>query len=425
MSQPFEKKPEFQLRRLRANWLSVLLITLTACDVPSINIGIGYIRLSLIVFIVLAVFIWKKLRVERKIILAFILFSLLLLPCLILSTNISRSLGYCLFIVTDFFFLSLLFARQVVVDTNFIRAIIISYRIQILAGAILVIGGVHPRAQFLYYEPSYFALALILYVAAVIHFWINKGVRSVAVDLGFLLVALASTQSATLLLAGAVVLIVTVFYYRPLAVLIAIPVSLAALYFAAVVYVENFDDFWAYTFRGIVSASDPLGALTAIAERGGNRLPRLLAAYDIFLSHPSVGVGLGAYESFTERLDLSVYYDNVEYLSVEGAPPINIYIEILATSGIIGFLGFLLFLGTVIRNACFSGVKERKMFLIAFSSMLLMLNFESSYLRPYLWMVIGCLCGLGATARGNSMFAPVSGLRGKAEAPLLQAAPFR
>ena len=425
MSQLFEKKPEFQLRPLQANWLSVLIITLTACDVPSINVGFGYIRLSLIILIAIATFTWKKLRVERSVIIAFIVFSLSLLPCLISSTNIIRSLGYYFFIVTDFFFLSLLFARQVAVDKNFIRAIIISYRIQILAGAVLVICGVHPRAQFLYYEPSYFALALILYIATAVYFWMHKGFRSVAVDLGFLLVALAITQSATLLLAGGVVLIVTVFYYRPLAVIIAIPASIAALYFAAVIYAENFDDLWAYTFRGILSASDPLGALTAIAERGGNRLPRLLAAYDIFLSHPSVGVGLGAYESFTEHLDLSVYYDNIEYLSVEGAPPINIYIEILATSGIIGFVGFLLFLAAVVRNACFSGIKEKKMFLIAFSSMLLMLNFESSYLRPYLWMVIGCLCGLAGTARENSMFAPVSGLRGKAEAPLLQTAPFR
>jgi O-antigen ligase len=118
--------------------------------------------------------------------------------------------------------------------------------------------------------------------------------------------------------------------------------------------------------------------------RGGNRMSRVLSAIDVFYLHPIFGVGFNAYEEYSMVIGINDYSGGIGYLSAKGGPPINIYIELLATSGIIGLSGFLILIAYIFLTS----FKNMSPFFIAVIAMLIMLNFESSIMRPYFWVAI-------------------------------------
>jgi O-antigen ligase len=170
----------------------------------------------------------------------------------------------------------------------------------------------------------------------------------------------------------------------------------AALY----VYSQFSNDLLATTVRLVISSPNTVEALV---ERGGNRIPRMLAAIYIFGNHPLVGVGIGQYRNTSNVVDLSAFAKGNSELSAQNDEAINIYVELLATTGIPTATLFFLFL---IRSVTIRKARElddrQKSILIGLVSMLLMLNFESNYLRPYLWMLLGAYAGIVRAPSGRT-----------------------
>ncbi|MCW8354475.1 hypothetical protein N5P32_00525 [Marinomonas pontica] len=98
------------------------------------------------------------------------------------------------------------------------------------------------------------------------------------------------------------------------------------------------------------------------------------------------GVGLSGYESYSVVNGVNDYSQGREYLKAVGVPVTNIYIEVLATTGIFGGFGFFCFIFFVLY-ICFKN--RSSPFSKATVVMLIILNFESNFLRPYFWLSWG------------------------------------
>ena len=157
------------------------------------------------------------------------------------------------------------------------------------------------------------------------------------------------------------------------------------VFILAVMYVDFVDDLNTLAIRKIINGDFDFSLLL---DRGGNRLSRFLSAKDVFLLNPWFGIGLSSYEDYSLIHGIPNYSQGVSYLNAVGLPVINIYLESLTTTGIVGFSGFCVFWGCFVRKALYNLWSP---FSSALLVMLLVLNFESNSLRPYLWLVIGLL----------------------------------
>ncbi len=132
-------------------------------------------------------------------------------------------------------------------------------------------------------------------------------------------------------------------------------------------------------------------------------MPRMQAAWDIFQQNPVFGVGIGVYNYYMDASDINdvAYTKGVPWISIRsGQPAVNIYLELLVTTGIVGALPFFAFL----LSFLFWGRGKPpdlidKSYLIAIITFFIMLAIESNYLRLYFWMLLGIYLGsLGAPA---------------------------
>lgn len=117
-------------------------------------------------------------------------------------------------------------------------------------------------------------------------------------------------------------------------------------------------------------------------------MSRFLSAWDVFIDNKWLGVGFNAYEEYSLRHGIVDYSKGINYLNAVGLPPINIYVELLATTGVLGLFGFVLFILNVIIR---SRSNQFSPFFYALITMLIMLNVESNISRPYFWLAIGLL----------------------------------
>ena len=131
---------------------------------------------------------------------------------------------------------------------------------------------------------------------------------------------------------------------------------------------------------------------------GGNRLQRVLIAYQALHDYPIFGVGLGALKNFS-----NLHYSADDFSIAGGAsssdfdtqaPATNILLELAAECGIVGLLAFLLLLWYIFKQT--KNKPEVVPFRIALWVTMLSLMIESSYLRPYVWMLYGISLGLSS-----------------------------
>ena len=254
------------------------------------------------------------------------------------------------------------------------------YRFEIVVALALYFAGIDERPRFLYYEPSYFSISMSVYLNLVIYRWVTE--RRGWPDVVLLLLYMVTSFSGAFLFVLSVSMLLNLSLRRWLAVAGVVFIALAAL----TVYVVAVEDLNTILIRGIFDGSVDV---FDILLRGGNRLSRLLVARDVFFQHPVLGVGTGAFESATAAGNYDVYNDDTPWLYADGLPAVNIYLEILATTGLIGALGFVVFFWKPIRWIAGRGFASPLCKGVA--CMLLVLTFESTYLRPYLWMALS-LC---------------------------------
>ncbi|HDT6529685.1 hypothetical protein [Raoultella ornithinolytica] len=364
---------------------SFSLTLLTGIDV----ISVAGVRLSLIPLIIFSVFIIMRKRRIPRISILILLFIVATLPSLLFTYDFQKSFSYVIWTIINFIAIIIPFSYLVSEDKdNAIRGMLFSFRFQIALGILLFISGVQGRAHLLYYEPSYFALALTPYILIVAQRYINQDKKyTYKWDLILVLISLYITKSANLLLILILSIIVTLFFGKnKIKSLIVFLIIFLILIILAFLYINYSDDLMADTIRNIISSPDKI---TSALVRTGNRWPRLLLTYDIAISH-FWGVGLGAFASFTDNHFFPMYVDLPWYLNPLHGEGMNIYLELAATGGWISLLLWVVF---NIKCIFISFRNDNQLIGMSLIVILLALNIESNIMRPYYWMILGmCMC---------------------------------
>lgn len=390
ISRPDAKIATFSVKQI----CLALLIATTGFDLLSVGSVENRVRVSYVLYLFLFVLLIRHMKVPKIQGILIGLFCVAAFVGMVLLGPSLHSILYIAWVLFSFLIIYPLFyyfGREHRAD--FLAATVLSARMQILAGVVVVAAGLQHRAALLYYEPSYFAYGLIPYVAITMWRLYTPKARESVLDLFLLLVALVETGSATLLLAtGVIWFVASCVNGIKLRQVIGVCSVILAFFLAIVIYAHISNDLLATTVRELLASPNRVETLV---QRGGNRIPRLLAAAYIFTDHPWLGVGIGQYRNVSKTVNLSSFSKGSADNSAQNNEAINIYIELLATTGIpTASLFFLFLLRTVMLRRPRELDDGQKAIFIALVSMLLMLNLESNYLRPYLWMLLGAYAGM-------------------------------
>ncbi len=395
-----------------------LLVASTGFDVLQIRLGENGLRFSYAVFFVLFIGLFRHMRFPRVQTLLIALFCGGAFAGMMQLGVSARSILYIAWVIFSYgviFPLFYYFGREH--RNSFLNGIVLAGRAQIIIGALLVILHLQIRARLLYYEASYFAYGLVPYCTIVVWGLLHKVRRNRALDCGLLVLAVLTTGSATLMLILALIwLLSSVVIGLKAKQVVRMIMAAAAVIVGLIVYAQFAHDLIAYTINSILGSGD---LITALLNRGGNRIPRLLGATYIFQLHPMVGVGIGQYRNFSNTVNLS-QFNGSAWNSAGDNQAINIYLELLVTTGIPTACVFFLFL---LRTVTLRKVRalddQQKVVYISLMAMLIMLNFEANYLRPYLWMMLGAYTGIVGlpTTRHLSLSVPLLSQFRRADEP--------
>lgn len=330
------------------------------------------------------------LNVNLFIVLAFFLSCF---PSVLASFAIGTSMGYMVWIIFNFLFISCVFKHLAEVDYySTIKGVINSYRVQIIAGALFYFVHLQDRAHFLYYEPSYFAIALIPYVIMVLCSVLQKDSIVITpsislMDFFLCLVAIYTTKSANLLLVFLIGFCVISLHGRKKFIKVSASLFILALAFIFLYYyAQQNDDLIAMTFKNIFMSGDIVDGLR---DRAGNRWYRFEMAYKIATEH-FWGVGIGAYIEYTlSNMSLYPQYSQLPwYLNPIGLPVINLYIEMAATCGWLALVIWLFWHYRLLFSRKVRLFKGTVIYYSLLVSMIILIT-ESSFMRPYYWILIG------------------------------------
>ena len=394
----------------------VLLITSVGFDRASIRVGEVTLRFSYLLFF--ATFVWlylsQRIKAEFSQTLLLIVFTLLAIPSWLISYNPLNSIAYIGWIWVNYIFIFLTFAFLAKHYSLLLyRSVLYSFRLQILAGWLLILLGINlnetifvsrttdawfnaGRAYLLYYEPSFFAIALSSYVAIIIDRLNRLGLKSCYIDLTILTIGIYSTKSATLLLA--IIIAVVVSSLTPklrsrrilLGAIIGIILSVGAYGYAM-----TQKDLVANTLHAVITSDDPIRYLMI---RSGGRVVRMTCAWDVFWEHPFWGVGIGAYEAYSRNIDLTYCIRELDYPVwsdvITNQPAISIYVELLATTGVFAATSFFLFLLRILffkRLSALTSIQYQ--YWLGLVIILVIMATQANYLTLCIWMAMGIYFG--------------------------------
>jgi hypothetical protein len=350
-------------------------------------------RVSLIPMVIYGIALIIKNKTMDKNIFIVVLFFLSCAPSVIFSYAVGKSVGYLVWILFNFLFISYVFKHLAQEDYfSTLKGIFNSYRFQIVCGAIFYFAHLQDRAHFLYYEPSYFAIALIPYVVIFLSNFIQKDKKikipkAAALDVFLCILAIYTTKSANLLLVFLIGSCVISLHGKNKLLKISITIFIMIAGFVGMYFYSKVsNDLISITFKNIFMSGDILDGLR---DRVGNRWYRVEMAYKISLDH-FWGVGIGAYREYT-LVDQGAYpfYSSLPwYLNPLGLPAIDLYVEMTATCG---WLALVIWLFWHYRLLFSVETKLFKGTVVYFSLLIsmLILIIESSFMRPYYWILIG------------------------------------
>jgi len=376
------------------------LVTIAGFDKLSFSGGGITVRFSQLIYLLVFIYLLPKIRYDKNQLFWFLMLLACCIPSFFYSLYPMKSILYYFWLIYSYFVILGVFSYFTFRHrASMINAVLYSYRIQILAAAFLKYGGFQSRASLFYYEPSYFALSMILYVSIVIYNLANTKSKMNILDMFLLLAALIVTQSFTLLMILFLGGILYVLINRKIKAILYMAVTALIMSFVLIGYIQvNESSLLTRSIVGLNSSLANHQTLTYLIIRSGNRYPRSELAYRIFERHPIFGVGIGAYEYYVTD-SLFEYKDsyNIDFLGDDPTklPAANVYLELLSTIGLVGTFPFIIFLMSFLRSGRI--VKKEAVEKACFMAMLmylLMLSGESNYLRIYFWMFLGVYSGL-------------------------------
>jgi O-Antigen ligase len=391
---------------LTSSFSCACLVTATGFDVLSFNILSSNIRFAYVIFFIVFLCLKEDIYIEVKrqkiiysLLLLFVLFSL---PSIFESTNFTKSLIYPLWVLLNYLFVFVIFAFLSCKENSkekLFNGIIISFRFQVLVSLFFFFLkiGISERVSLFYYEPSYFAFALTLYISTIVYRFNGRLNSWVFLDIVLVFIAFLTTQSFNLILILLLCLTCSLLVGQKnrnqqkntLALLFGI----LLMYLFVYLYTQNIDDLISTRLR---SALESDNILDYLSSAGGNRIPRKECAWAVFLQHKWFGVGIGAYDSYTLTTNIQECLSFLanDDLSPIGKPATNIYIEILSTVGILGSWPIFLFFAYIVFRKNFTRLDMiQSSYFTAVVSLLLLLMYDGNYMRLYLWMFLGIYYG--------------------------------
>jgi hypothetical protein len=371
-------------------WLTVVLYLIAASDITSVQLGGVNIRLSWIFLPVISFLVWRK-EIER--IPLFLCLSLFFSHALssIVSGDITKGFAYSFWIIFNFiFFFHTGYSIALRLGDKVWNCFLIVGRLSCAFGVIFVLTGFHQRAQFIYYEPSYFAIGLVPYIFATA-FWSKR----IALDVFLITLTFVANQSANMLICIFVAFTFWLVAAKKLRTALLLFVAGALFAYAsfrlALINQQSPNHAIAVLLSNIGQSPD-IGI--AILQRAGNRFPRLQAAWQLMQGQWLFGLGPGNYIDRTQSIDFQDITGGLDYLDPAGLPVINIFLESATNAGILAVITLVSFVAlTMKRLSLVSSSPQKWMMIGSCTSILLMLQIESSYLRAYVWLTIGLFFG--------------------------------
>ncbi|KJY79059.1 O-antigen ligase family protein [Vibrio nigripulchritudo] len=376
------------------------LLLSSGFDAISISTPVGTVRLSAFFFFFFFLYLifFKKYRFNRYEILSFILLLLSMVISSLHSENALRSLAFIFWIFVCY---TLYFGvpRNIILNSDSIDlgwVIRFCGRVQILCCLTLYTLGMD-RPSIFYYEVSYLVIALIPYTFFSIGVFAKNKVEGFSFfDFVLVFIFLLISQSASLVLAIFLSFILNYFRLRIKYLFYLFSFAFVSFAFSSL-YIIHVDNLLSDTLRKVLESPD---LILTIIERAGNRFPRMDIAYDVAIENFYYGIGLGNFADYSISYNHSYDYSKgLPWNEPRGLPATNIFLEILAEGGIFVLLTFLVFLVSVIdidfrRNEIF-------VWKLAMLLLIILLCFESSILRPYFWVLLGCYSAIYHNFKGK------------------------
>lgn len=376
-------------------FLGMLVVCL---DIVSIDLGNFKLKISYVWFllclIIFAYFFDLKMKITNITIAAVLMLSFL--PSVIFSSNFVTSVAFyagtfiCLVIMFTF-------SKMVyIAPSKVIDLLFLFYRFSVMLTAVLVLTKIQARGHFLLYEPSYYAVALIPYFCLTFHRAFLYGLRISVLDMFLILMAIVLSQSVSMVLWCFLCFVLTYISFGHARFMHFVYFCTAVLFFLLVAYLVN--ERTKTIIDGLYGLiSDPSGSLNLLVFVVGNRLQRVMVAYQTFMESPLFGVGLGTLKAYSSNKfiadDFIINGVSAADFIVE-SPAANIFFEVAAEAGLIGFIGFMVVLFFIHRKKNNGSVLAP--FKIAFYVTMTALLIDSSYLRNYVWALYGIIIGLSS-----------------------------
>lgn len=321
------------------------------------------------------------------------------------SFDSTKSIGYTIWVLFDFFVI-------IGICYNFAR----NYQPKIVLSIWLSVYRLHAILIFLelgygltthnlsrpklwFYETSYLAIFMSGYFGAALYLYLR---RKSEYRFDFLLAtaAIVTTTSATGMFGVVFAVALNFLIARQRVKLVLGTLVLATLFFGTLYLFFQKTVYYQLMIGFLLGGDD---AFHLLLMRGGNRVIRALIGWQAFLQHPWLGVGIGGDAAYMGQTmvpeaarEYLTKYSNVEV----GQPFCNIFIEVLGTTGILGFIPFAgIILHSIAKFASQLGKPsnlESTTFFIGFFSILLSLQLDGTVLRYYLWSSLGLALGVMA-----------------------------
>lgn len=366
-------------------------------------------------FLLFLIFIYKvivsrviSIFVGGKTIAIWFLFVMVFVPN---TTFIVRSIGYALWLFFSILLILLMvnMLKNIVLFYKIFNLFVLSFFIiscfgimQFIAGLIgidLLVSqwweyGRLPRVNGFSYEPSYYAAYMIIGWSILLYIYYHGFILQKKYKLYFYIITISIFISSSRM--GILVMVIALFILF-LKDVLRLKIRIKSIKFAFIsgLCLLSFAILFVINLNNVQFLLSGLGFFEGSSHSSSIRLKEQAQTIEIFLKSPLVGYSLGGVASAIGALNGIEITSQDEAKQHEG---MNIIVEVLAASGIIGFLFFIVFFLLMYKKAYkvskalakenyeYSIIINSLAFALIIETIMLMMN--QNILRPYFWILV-------------------------------------
>jgi O-antigen ligase len=343
--------------------------------------------------------------------LAFLFFLLSVAAAASIQSSLDpvKSIGYTVWVLFDFFIIiglvynfAKLYPPELTLGMWFLvyRIHVVLLYLELMRNIVFRHSLERPHIWF--YESSYLAIFMAGYFGSALFMFLRCG-KPYRRDFIISILGMLATTSATGFFAMIFAVALNFLVARQRTKLLLVTalclggfLGILYLFFQNTIYYQLVGGF-------LLSGHGVSDIYNLVLERSGNRWIRAVVGWNAFLHHPWLGVGIGGDSAY---MGASPFPAGVAgYLRPwmeldRGQPFCNVFVEVLGTMGIVGFVPFV----GILLYAAWQTIKTLRdrhhfalaaiAFFMGFFSTLLALQFDGTMLRYYLWSPLGLALGV-------------------------------